>query len=172
MRLMQRLASIETHLAWRFESVLPGRFRRNKRDFAHTDFPILAPLPLAGSRTRPLEGGEAEGPFLYFVVDGSGDVQYVGKSEESCVLKRWIRPGTGGPSSHYWSHATRSAGCIKNIEAGLRAGHGPFELRFQTLTSIEAGLRRIGSACATADDRLAATERALIRLLAPPWNAA
>lgn len=127
---------INTHLAWCFEEILPSRFRRSKIDFAHTDFPILAPLPPAPRQRRPIEGGDQPAPFIYFVLNASGDVCYVGMTLKAPFLSRWIRPGLGGPASHYWTHAIANGGCVKNIEAGLRAGDGPFELRFTSVMNL------------------------------------
>lgn len=85
-----------TYLAWSFTHVLEGTFKRNRAEFMHHDYPVLAPLPANGTRQTPMEGSHLSGPFIYFVVDHSGVVQYVGKSKELHVLKRWIRPGNGG----------------------------------------------------------------------------
>lgn len=87
----------KTYLAWQFSNVIPGTFKRNKKQFAHLDYPILAPLPPLAAKTKPIEECSAEGPFIYFVHDGAGDLCYVGKSKEKSVIKRWVRPGIGGP---------------------------------------------------------------------------
>lgn len=94
-------ADLKTYLAWRFEATIPGSFRRNKADFAHHEYPILAPLPTAGRQTAPLERSTRSGPYIYFVCDAREQVRYVGKSLEDQVIQRWVRPGVGGPAKHY-----------------------------------------------------------------------
>src|ERR1035437_4230988 len=107
---MENHTNIKTHLAWTFTNVLPGTFKRNRPEQAHLDFPILAPLPNLATKTRPLEECGSIGPFIYFVTDGAGRVRYVGKSKETSVIKRWVRPGVGGPAKHYWTHSTKTGG--------------------------------------------------------------
>ena len=163
---------IKTHLAWRFDSVLPGRFRRSKIDFAYTDFPILAPLPPPLRQRRPMEGADQPAPFIYFVLNDSGDVCYVGMTLKAPFLSRWIRPGMGGPSSHYWTHAIANGGCVKNIEAGLRAGEGPFELRFASLASLPPQYWRRQHMHKPPVDKhgVKAVEARLTREIIPLWN--
>lgn len=159
------ISSVPTSLAWEFTHLLPGSFRRNKADYAHHEYPILAPLPPQGSRTEPHETTAHVGPFLYFVVDERSEVWYVGKSEERSVLKRWIRPGNGGPSSHYWTHSTKGGGCVFKMAEGLRQGRR-YQLRYAPLSELQrAGFINAGVALETA-------ERQAIAALRPAWNAA
>lgn len=160
----------KTHLAWRFESVLPGSFRRNKRDFAGIDFPIIGPLPCKNASTTPLEGRDSDGPFIYFVLDAAGNVHYVGKSKEKTVIKRWVRPGIGGPASHYWTHTNRSAGCIRRIAEGLRSGHGAFELRFAGLSQLPPAYMAHFEAAYPDLEPLERAEKGCMSLLRPTWN--
>ncbi len=161
-----------TYLAWQFSKIIPGTFKRNKKQFAHLDYPILAPLPTNAAKTKPLEQCPAEGPFIYFVHDGTGRLCYIGKSKEQCVIKRWVRPGIGGPSEHYWTHSTVSGGNVFNIAEGLRRNEGPFSLRY---TSLSALLLTYGatfgiSTDMDADLALQRMEERLIGLLSPKWN--
>jgi len=94
---MLQLKDIPTSIAWTFTHLLSGTFKRNRPAFAHHDYPILAPLPDRKTQTRPQNNAHAKGPFIYFVTDARGHVCYVGKSEEEHILRRWIRPGRGGP---------------------------------------------------------------------------
>lgn len=163
---------IRTYLAWTFETILPGTFKRNKAQFAHHDYPILAPLPTQKASTRPIENCPESGPYIYFVTDGAGRVCYVGKSKESSVVKRWVRPGIGGPSSHYWTHSTVSGGSVFYIADGLRKGKGPFSLRYAPISSI---LRVYGSRYGIdpktpPEFALNRTEEELIASLSPIWN--
>ena len=165
-------ADIKTYLAWRFENLLPGTFKRNKAAFAHLNYPILAPLPTLKTKTRPIEECGSEGPFIYFVLDGSEGVCYIGKSKEPNVIKRWVRPGVGGPSSHYWTHSTQSGGSVFNIATGLRSGVGPFSLRYATLSSLLPVYgKKFGIITTTATSiALKVMEDALILALLPSWN--
>src|SRR4051812_32050115 len=86
-------ADIKTYLAWTFKGLIPGTFKRKKVQFAHLDYPILAPLPTLKTRTKPLEDCGLPGPFIYFVLNEAGRICYIGKSKESSVIKRWVRPG-------------------------------------------------------------------------------
>ena len=161
---------IHTHLAWRFETVLPGVFRRNKADYAHIEFPILAPLPERKASTLPLEGIDVRGPFIYFVVEQSSDVRYVGKSKERNVIKRWVRPGIDGPSTHYWTHTNVSAGCVRRIAQSIQAGAGPFQLRFISAGAVApAYLSRFASQYSDLDP-LEQIEKGFMSLLRPAWN--
>lgn len=159
-----------THLAWRFEHVLPGSFRRNKQDYADIDFPILGPLPVHQAATEPLEGKGLAGPFIYFVLDGHGQVHYVGKSKEKTVIKRWVRPGLGGPASHYWTHTNRKAGCVRKIAEGLQRGQGPFELRFMTVNDVPPHAVMRFSAAYPHLEPLEQLEKGCMSLLRPTWN--
>lgn len=163
-------AEIHTYLAWQFHSVLPGCFRRNKEDYAGIDFPILAPLPVLKSATEPIEGARTSGPFIYFLLDRDLNVCYVGKSKEKTVVKRWIRPGIGGPASHYWTHTNQSAGCVRRIAEGIRSGQGPYQLRF--LSSIFIPSRHMDrfSQIYPDLDSLEMIEKGFMSLLRPEWN--
>lgn len=159
-----KISTFPTSLAWEFTHLIGGSFRRNKAQFAHHEYPILGPLPGRAASTEPLEKCTEPGPFLYFVVDGQGDVCYVGKSEETSVLKRWIRPGNGGPASHYWTHSTRAGGCVFSIADGLRRG-SRYQLRYAPLGRLQlAGV--VSRSC-----NLPEAERQLIDQLRPAWNA-
>lgn len=163
---------LNTYVAWRFDSVLPGIFKRNKADFAHHDYPILAPLPTAGRNTPPIEGALKDGPFVYFVIDDAGIVHYVGKSLEKQLIHRWVRPGNGGPASHYWTHSTRSGGNVFEMARGLssrKTSH--YELRYIPINELPAGyMQRFGIA---ADDTPASVaykaEQGFIHALQPSW---
>ena len=126
----------KTKLAWSFNEVLTGTFKRNKVDFAHHDYPIIGPLPTNNKNTQPIEPTNNLGPFIYFIVDNNKHVQYVGKSEEVNVLKRWMRPGVGGPSDYYWTHSTKAGGCVFNIAKGIALGNGPYHLHYATLGDL------------------------------------
>lgn len=165
-------SNIRTYIAWRFTDILPGTFKRNKADFAHHEYPILGPLPQFGGKTRPIEDCPSLGPYIYFVVDGMERVCYIGKSKEDCVVKRWVRPGIGGPAKHYWTHSTKSGGSVFNIAEGLRRGEGPFTLRFVPLSELlplygmKFGILPIG----TIDHALKRMEDCLVNELLPIWN--
>ena len=161
---------IVTHLAWRFDSVLSGSFRRNKQDYADIDFPILCPLPTMKATTPPLEGAALAGPFLYFVLDRRNHVHYVGKSKEKTVIKRWLRPGLGGPTTHYWTHTNKTAGCVRRIAAGIAAGDGPFQIRFIPLKSIPVSYMKDFDRLHPGRETLEKAERGLISILASSWN--
>lgn len=161
--------AFKTHLAWTFTHVAPGTFRRNKADFAHHNYPILAPLPPHGSKTRPVEDCASEGPFIYFVHDAAGRLCYIGKSEEACVIQRWVRPATTG--ANYWTHSTKSGGNVFDIAAGLSRGEGPFTLRYTTLSDL---LPMFGSRFGIpshmlAKDALKKMEAGLTSALSPLW---
>lgn len=167
------LKDIPTALAWTFSSVLPGTFQRDKKAFAGIDFPILAPLPPQGSKTAPVEQHLGEGPYVYFVSDAAGRLCYVGKSLEKTVLKRWIRPGLGGPASHYWSHTNKTAGCVRKIADGVRTGNGPYTLRY---TTLQAARTKLGGTVVPdvlePKAAIKALEDHFIATLKPAWNIA
>lgn len=168
---MARLPSdIPAYLAWRFDSVLPGTFRRNKNEYAGIDFPILAPLPLRRAATEPIDGKGVVGPFLYFVQDRDEDVQYVGKSKEKTVVKRWVRPGFGGPATHYWTHTNKTAGCVRRIAEGIQSGRGPFHLRFVSVDALPPAYVERFSAMYPQHDALERAENGFMSLLRPAWN--
>ena len=162
----------KTYLAWEFSSVIPGTFKRNKKQFSHLDYPILAPLPTNAAKTKPIEQCPAEGPFIYFVHDGAGKLCYIGKSKEKCVIKRWVRPGIGGPSEYYWTHSTSSGGNVFSIAEGLRLNEGPFALRYTSLSTLLPTYESMFgiSARMDADLALQRMEEGLIGLLSPTWN--
>lgn len=164
--------NIKTHLAWTFDEVLPGSFKRKKVIFAHHDYPILAPLPVQKRRTRQIEECGKPGPFIYFVVDREGTVCYVGKSQEPQVIDRWMRPGIGGPTDYYWTHSTKAGGSVFNIAEGLRCGKGPYNLRYATLSDI---IPEYGQSFGITNDMpqskaLCAMEKVLTSMLSPAWN--
>ena len=169
---MVQIKDIPTSLAWTFTHLLPGTFTRNKQQFAHLVYPILGPLPTTKSKTQPTESHHGAGPFVYFVIDSSSRLCYIGKSQEACVLKRWIRPGNGGPSTHYWTHSIKGGGSVFNIAEGLLRGDGPFSLRVTTLDVLRAKLgAALGVDTATsAEDALKLFESHLIREMRPVWN--
>lgn len=135
-------ADLRTYVAWRFDAVLEGSFRRNKADYAHHRYPILSPLPSAGRHTAPLEASASSGPYVYFVCDAGGLVRYVGKSLEEQVIHRWVRPGVGGPAKHYWSHSTRSGGAVFEIARGLQSGRSRcYDLRYLPLAELGSSYR-------------------------------
>ena len=169
---MDMPSNMKTYLAWTFHEVLPGTFKRNKKQFAHHDYPILGPLPAQKASTKVLEDCGSKGPCIYFVVDGRGKVCYVGKSKEASVIKRWVRPGLGGPASHYWTHSTQLGGCVFNIADGIREGQGPYSLRYAVMGQLMASYSAVF--CITPIDSedvaLEKMERGLIGLIAPAWN--
>lgn len=164
---------LKTYLGWKFDAVLPGSFRRNKEDFAHLDYPILSPLPTAGAATPTIERSSQLGPYVYFVCDADGNVRYVGKSKEKYITQRWIRPGVGGPSSHFWTHSIGSGGCVFNIAQGLQSGESRFfTLHYVPVAEIGDELRQSLGVPEGNDLASIATslEKALIRNLCPDWN--
>jgi hypothetical protein len=169
---MVHFKEIQTSLAWSFTHLIPGTFKRNKMQFALLDYPILAPLPTARAKTQPIEPTSGFGPFIYFVVDASSTLCYVGKSQEESVLKRWIRPGNGGPTTHYWTHSTKGGGSVFNIAEGLRRAQGPYSLHVSTLDSL---LAKFGQTLQfnpdmPTEDVLTEVENFLIREMQPAWN--
>lgn len=114
------------------------------------------------------------GPFIYFVLNNKEQICYIGKSLERNVIVRWVRPGIGGPASHYWSHSTAAGGCVFEIAEGLRMGVGPFALRFSPLLELmPTYARKLSIAEYLSDEeKLKAMEVGLIDLFAPPWNVA
>lgn len=163
-------SDLQTHLGWRFESVLPGTFRRNKKVFAHIDFPILAPLPHKRSATETIEGASLTGPFIYFVLDRAGEVCYVGKSKEKSVVKRWVRLGIGGPATHYWTHTNVTAGCVRRIALGITEGRGPYQLRFVPVSAFPYSYVVRFASMYPGLEPLDQAERGAISILHPVWN--
>lgn len=161
---------IQTHLAWQFEVVLPGHFRRDKQDYADIDFPILAPLLDRKAATAPHECPQLAGPFIYFVIDGDAQLQYVGKSKGKTVIKRWVRPGIGGPTTHYWTHTNKSAGCVRRITEGILAGRGPFQLRFLSAEAVPQHHVKCFALQYSRLDPLEQIEKGMMSLLRPVWN--
>lgn len=167
-----KFSDIPTSLAWQFTHTLPGTFKRNRPEQLHMDFPILAPLPKEKYLTLPLEGHDVNGPFIYFITDGFGELCYIGKTKESNVLRRWIRPGNGGPTTHYWTHSVKNGGCVFNIAEGLKLKKGPYDLRFISLNLLKSALHpnfEISSDLPI-DIELEQTESYLISILKPIWN--
>lgn len=162
----------KTYLAWQFSNVIPGTFKRNKKQFAHLNYPILAPLPTNAAKTKPIEQCPADGPFIYFVHDGAGRLCYIGKSKEKSVIKRWVRPGIGGPSEYYWTHSTASGGNVFSIAEGLLRNEGPFSLRYTSLSALLPQFESVFNIYAGMDADLALQrmEEGLIELLSPTWN--
>ena len=163
---------LKTFLAWSFNEVLSGTFKRNKKQFSHLDYPILAPLPKLKTKTQPLEDCGCSGPFIYFVLDRTQRVCYIGKSKEANVIKRWVRPGIGGPASHYWTHSIPSGGSVFNIAKGLTTGDGPFSLRYSPLSELmpKYGPRYGIPNRASISTALKCLEAGLVNELSPPWN--
>ena len=167
--------SLSTQVAWQFNAVLAGSFRRNKADFAHLEYPVLGPLPGSGRNTAPKERSAATGPFIYFVVDDQEHVRYIGKSMEDQVLRRWMRPGVGGPADYYWTHSTRTGGCVFLIARGLQSGESRhYTLRYAAVADLPKQLVSGLDALAAVSLASAAAhaEKALIRALRPDWNKA
>jgi hypothetical protein len=164
--------NIKTQLAWTFKETLPGTFKRNKVDFAHHDYPIIAPLPTQKKDTRPVEDCGKPGPFIYFVVDRAGTITYIGKSQEKHVLVRWMRPGIGGPSDYYWTHSTKKGGSVFRIAEGIRSGLGPYCLRYATLADLAREYsHQFGITTDMPENKtLAVIEDGLKSLLKPLWN--
>jgi len=163
---------VATYHAWSFTEVIPGTFKRNKKIFRHHDYPIIGPLPSSGPKTPPLEGAGIKGPFIYLVLNKRGKICYIGKSQEKNLISRWVRPGEGGPVSHYWSHSTTTGGCVFKIAEGIRAGDGPYALRFSTLQELMPVYAKKLSISETLPEvqKLKAMEIGLINLYSPPWN--
>ena len=169
---MITFSSFPTYLAWEFSEVLPGTFKRNKKQFAHHNYPIIAPLPTKGSSTRPIQECQTAGPFIYFVLNGQGQVRYIGKSLEKCVLQRWIRPDDSTPKRHFWTHSTASGGNVFNIADGIASGDGPYTLRYSPLSSLLpiAGGQFGIQADEAEDEQLRKMESGLLDALRPEWN--
>lgn len=166
---------IKTYVAWRFTSVLPGSFRRAKKAFEHLAYPILTPLPDAGSKTRSLERSAQGGPYVYFVCDDTDRVRYVGKSLEKDVISRWTRPGLGGPAKHYFTHSRKSGGCVFSIAEAMNAGESShFTLRYVPVAEIaDDVLARLGiDRKGTLAEFAATVEGALTKACCADWNKA
>jgi hypothetical protein len=162
-------SAIRTYVAWRFNQVLPGSFRRNTAQFAHHIYPVLGPLPTKGRSTPAMERSRQAGPYLYFVCDAQERIRYVGKSLEDQVIQRWVRPGVGGPAKHFWTHSTASGGCVFNIAKGLLACESRhYTLRYVPVCEVSADVWRDLGVSAEVD--LATAERAFIQALAADWN--
>ncbi|WP_137917048.1 GIY-YIG nuclease family protein [Hydrogenophaga sp. 2FB] len=166
---------LKTYVAWRFNAVLPGTFRRAKKAFEHLAYPILSPLPDAGSKTCSVERSLHGGPYVYFVCDDADRVRYVGKSLEKDVIARWTRPGIGGPAAYYFTHSRKGGGCVFSIAEAMNAGESShFTLRYVPVAEIgkhvlaRLGLKREGSSAEFA----AAAERALTKACGADWNMA
>lgn len=166
-------AQFKTYVAWKFNNVLPGAFTRDRQEFKGIEYPIIAPLPTHKRKTPALESSRLSGPYIYFVTDDQAQVRYVGKSEEKLVLHRWVRPGYGGPTTHYWTHAIKSGGCIVNIANGLKGGHSrEYTLRYVPVREIpaevfdELGLTHMTYPTSSLED----IEMALARLVRADWN--
>ena len=110
------------------------------------------------------------GPFVYFVLDRKLDVCYVGKSQEKNVIKRWVRPGLGGPATHYWSHTNVKAGCVRRIAEGIQSGHGPFQLRFISANAVPHSYVERFAEQYRGLDQLEQIEKGFMSLLHPAWN--
>lgn len=89
------------------------------------------------------------------------------------MLKRWIRPGLGGPASHYWSHTNKTAGCVRKIADGVRTGNGPYTLRY---TTLQAARTKLGGTVVPdvlePKAAIKALEDHFIATLKPAWNIA
>ena len=170
---LQIPTELKTYHAWTFNSVLSGTFRRRKADFAHHEYPILAPLPTNGAKTRSREASDSGGPYVYFVCDDNSHVRYVGKSQEKDVLVRWIRPGVGGPTSHYWTHSTKAGGCVFSIAEALASGESKhFSVRYLSIAEMSpSALQRCGIPTNMAIEGLTGlVESALITICDADWN--
>lgn len=164
---------LKTFVAWRFDSVLDGTFKRNKADFAHHDYPIIAPLPTAGRKTLPIESSSGSGPYIYFVCDDVGAVQYVGKSMEDQIIHRWVRPGVGGPAKHYWTHSTRSGGSVFEIARGLKERRSThYELRYIPVDNLSEEFSAQFGIASTDEsaEKANKAESGFIRSMSPAWN--
>ncbi|WP_210547058.1 hypothetical protein [Rhodoferax sp. PAMC 29310] len=174
---MLNFTDIPTYLGWRFTDLQPGTFKRDKADFAHMDFPILSPRPTHGPDTRPLEECEKSGPFIYFVIDRSGAICYIGKTEEvERPLYRWIRrklnEPKNEPESYYWTHATKSGGTVFNIADGIRQAKGPYTFRYAVHSELIHffGQRDELSHHMNSNQSLEVIERILTREMTPLWD--
>ena len=166
-------SQLKTYVAWIFNNVLPGTFRRAKVDFAHHEYPIIAPLPTNKRNTQPLESSRLGGPYLYFVTDDQSQVRYVGKSLEKHVIQRWVRPGIGGAAPHYWTHTTKSGGCVFNIAKGLKGGDSKtYTLRYVPVMEIAPEVLTALGFPVMADPslNLELIEKAMTRTLGADWN--
>lgn len=166
-------AALKTYLAWKFDAVIPGSFRRNKAAFAHHEYPILGPLPAEGRKTSVLQRSSNVGPFVYFVCDDQDQVRYIGKTLELGVLQRWIRPGVGGPATQYWTHSTASGGCVFSIASELLSkASAHFTLRYVPVGDIDVAMRTsVGVKGEGSDAAMASLlEKAFIKALRPDWN--
>jgi hypothetical protein len=161
---------IKTYLAWEFDRVLPGFFKRNKVQYSHIEFTILGPLPTNKMSTPPMEGASINGPFIYFVLNKNDEICYIGKSKEKNVIKRWVRPGNGGPSTHYWTHTNKKAGCVRRISEGIKMGSGPYKLRFMSLYSTPEHYVKVFAEKHPNKVPLDQVEDGFIEMLKPLWN--
>lgn len=166
-------ATLKTYVAWRFTQVLPGSFRRAKAALAHHLYPILAPLPPQGRNTPALERSAQHGPYIYFVLDDQERVHYVGKSKEKEVIQRWVRPGVGGPATHYWTHSRSTGGCVFEIARGLETSTSRhYTLRYVPVAEIgDDVLQALGliDVCLLVDPSLL-IEKALQRTCRATWS--
>lgn len=167
--------NLKTYVAWRFNGILPGTFQRCKKAYAHLSYPILTPLPDAGSKTRSQERAALCGPFVYYVCDDAERVRYVGKSEEKDVVTRWVRPGIGGPAKHYFTHSRKTGGCVFSIAEAMNAGESShFTLRYVPVAEIgDDVLARLGiGRSGTLAEFAASVENALTKACGADWNKA
>ena len=169
-----------TNRAWEFKEVLPGHFERNRPNWIGYKLPIIAPLPDAGAATKPQVGANKKGPFIYGICDENGQVLYIGKSRETWVTGRWIRPDRHS-KKHYWAHGTTGKPnpakpkSIERIAAHILSGRGNVSLMFADSTSlINAVLSRAEKLDGNAEAlrRLSANEinNQIEALLIDEWN--
>ena len=174
-------ATLSLSLAWEFTDILPGDFERARDAVAGKKFPILGPRPSDGSSTQPLENKSAKGPFIYAIYSSTGQIKYIGKTNEKTVLCRWVRPDkrTG---LHQWSHGTTSAtkkATIDYIADELRVGQKTVCLYFSNAVALRSLVVKRAAALGVSHQELAALspsefvyqlERFLIYTFQPPWN--
>jgi hypothetical protein len=171
-------------LAWQFTEVLIGTFERNREEVKGVRFPIISPEPSQIGETRPLENIGIT-PFLYIVYASSGRIKYIGKSNESELFKRWIRPDTCGVRR--WTHGTtgksvatgKVKATIEHIANELHAGNKPVSLYAASLSTLKLlvidrckilGIKSGDISKLSDKNFIKELERYLIWRLQPEWN--
>ena len=83
------------------------------------------------------------------------------------------RPGIGGPAKHYWTHSTKSGGCVFEIANGLEKGlSSHYSLRYVPFDEVSAAvLEHLGlTDMDSAVPNIEKVEKFLIQTLNPEWN--
>lgn len=83
------------------------------------------------------------------------------------------RPGIGGPAKHYWTHSTKSGGCVFEIANGLEKDlSSHYWLRYVPFEEVsDAALEHLGlSDMGSSVPTIEKVEKFLIQTLNPEWN--